>query len=45
MSIVAILDVITRLVNTLNLLDSNVNANLALEQFVISLPATNLKVN
>ncbi len=45
MSIVAIFDVITKLIGTLNLLDSNVNANLALEQFVLSLPITNLEVN
>ena len=40
-----IFGVIKMLVDTLNLLDRNVNPNLAIEQFVISLPTINPETN
>ena len=45
MTIDAIFRVIKMLVGTLNLLDRNVNANLAIEQFVISLPTVKSETN
>ena len=45
MTIGAIFRVIKMLVGTLNLLDRNVNANLAIEQFVISLPTVKSETN
>jgi len=45
LSIDKIFGVIKRLIETLNLLDSNVNPNLTLEQFVISLPVINSQIN
>jgi DNA polymerase-3 subunit delta' len=45
MSVDAIFRVIKMLMDTLNLLDKNVNANLAIEQFVISLPTVNSETN